>query len=332
MRVSFAALRRSKGIRDTGASAAAKGVYVTESDLAGMRAAARNFGFLKHQPVHSLLSGRHQSRVKGRGLAFEELRQYLPGDDVRTIDWRVTARTGKPFVRVYTEEKDRPALLVVDQRLNMFFGSRRAMKSVTAAEAAALSAWRALEQGDRVGGFVFDDGAIEEVRPNRSRAAVMRLIRSIAAKNAALHADSRAKRNPLQLDAALDKLANVAHHDCLVIVVSDFDGHSGRTRDLLARLAAHNDVLAVLVYDPFLLDLPKSGEIVVSDGELQIELRLGQDRTRRNLGEFADARAKEILAWQHEIGVPVLPLSAAEETAPQIRHLLGHVMQPGKRR
>ena len=96
MRVSFAALRRSKGIRDTGASAAAKGVYVTESDLAGMRAAARNFGFLKHQPVHSLLSGRHQSRVKGRGLAFEELRQYLPGDDVRTIDWRVTARTGKP--------------------------------------------------------------------------------------------------------------------------------------------------------------------------------------------------------------------------------------------
>ena len=332
MRLSLAALGRSKGVRDTGASAPARGVYVTESDLAGMRAAARNFGFLKRQPVHSLLSGRHESRVRGRGLAFEELRQYLPGDDVRTIDWRVTARTGKPFVRVFTEEKDRPTLLVVDQRINMFFGSRRVMKSVTAAEVAALSAWRVLDQGDRVGGFVFDDDAVEEVRPNRSRDAVMRLIRAIVARNAALRADTDAKRNPRQLDTVLDSVANVAHHDCLVIVVSDFDGHTARTRDLLMRLASRNDVMAGLVYDPFLLNLPKSGEIVVSDGELQIELRLGQDKTHRNLSEFADARAKEILAWQHEIGVPVLPLSAAEETAPQIRRLLGHVMQPARRR
>ena len=76
--------------------------------------------------MHSLLSGRHGSRVAGRGLAFEELRQYLPGDDIRTIDWRVTARTGKPFVRVYTEEKDRPGSDRVDQRINMFFGYARA--------------------------------------------------------------------------------------------------------------------------------------------------------------------------------------------------------------
>jgi len=78
---------------------------------------------LPRQPVHSLLSGRHGSRVRGRGLAFEELRQYLPGDDIRTMDWRVTARTGSPFVRVYTEEKDRPALFVVDQRISMFFAA-----------------------------------------------------------------------------------------------------------------------------------------------------------------------------------------------------------------
>ena len=95
-----------------------------------------DFHFRPRQPVHSLLAGRHASRLRGRGLAFEELRPYLPGDDIRTMDWHVTARTGKPHVRVYTEEKDRPVLLVVDQRQNMFFGSKRAMKSVAAAEAA----------------------------------------------------------------------------------------------------------------------------------------------------------------------------------------------------
>jgi uncharacterized protein (DUF58 family) len=333
MRLSFAALGRSRGIRnrDPARGSPAKGVYANAADLAALRSAAHNFSFLKRQPVHSLLSGRHQSRVKGRGLAFEELRQYLPGDDVRTIDWRVTARTGKPFVRIYTEEKDRPVLVIVDQRSNMFFGSRRAMKSVTAAEAAALSAWRVLEQGDRVGGFVFNDSSVDEIRPNRSREAVMRLIDTIATRNDQLRADTAERRNPQQLDAVLGTVANVARHDHLVIVASDFDGHTPRTRDLLARLAQHNDVLAILVYDPFLLDLPKSGDLVVSDGELQIELRLGQGKVRSSLGDFAGSRSSEILGWQREIGVPVLPLSAAEETAPQIRRLLGQLVARQRR-
>lgn len=334
MRFSFAALGRSTGVRRAriDPQAPAKGVYATVADLAAMQSAARDFSFLRRQPVHSLLAGRHQSRVRGRGLAFEELRQYLPGDDVRTIDWRVTARTGKPFIRVYTEEKDRPALVIVDQRLNMFFGTRRAMKSVAAAEAAALCAWRALDQGDRVGGFVFNDASIDEVRPQRSRGAVMRLAQATATQNADLRADSSEKRNPGQLDNALDAAAQVARHDHLIIVVSDFDGHTPRTRDLLMQLAMQNDVLAVLVYDPFLLNLPRSGEIVVSDGELQVELGFGQGKVRRNLSEFADARAREILGWQREIGVPVLPLSAAEETAPQIRRLLGQAAGRQRRR
>ncbi len=107
-----------------------------------------------------MLNGRHASRLRGRGLNFEELRGYLPGDDVRAIDWKVTARTGEPHVRVMTEERDRPALIVVDQRMSMFFGSQLNMKAVTAAEAAALAAFRILDQGDRVGGIVFgDDGS-----------------------------------------------------------------------------------------------------------------------------------------------------------------------------
>jgi uncharacterized protein (DUF58 family) len=174
------------------------------------------------------------------------------------MDWRGTARMGKPYVRVLTEERDRPALVVVDPRINMFFGTRRAMKSVTAAEVAALAAWRILA----VGGWVLDDTGIEEVRPARSRAAVTRLLEVVVAQNNALRADSTAKRNPAQLNAALEAVARVAEHDHLVIVISDFDGQDERTRDLLMALSLHNDVIAMLIYDPFLFELPSAGELV----------------------------------------------------------------------
>ncbi|HWK65967.1 MAG TPA: DUF58 domain-containing protein [Rhizobiaceae bacterium] len=334
MGLSFAALGRSGGVARPrpSSSEAAQGVYVTVEDLAALEASARDFTFARKQAVHRILAGRHASQVRGRGLAFEELREYLPGDDVRTIDWRVTARTGKPFVRVYDEEKDRPALIVVDQRMNMFFGSRERMKSVAAAEAAALSAWRIMELGDRVGGFVFNDSRIDELRPHRSREAVIGLAGAIARQNAELSADSNTPRGSGQLDLVLEKVANVAVHDHLVIVFSDFEGHGARTRDLLLRLTISNDVLAVLVYDPFLLDLPGTTNVVVSGGKLQIELPLGHAPTRSGIAEFARRRGEEFNAWQQELGLPMLLLSTAEVTAPQLRRLLGQLAWRQRRR
>jgi uncharacterized protein (DUF58 family) len=330
---SLSALGRSRVPgRRTPARAAGGGAYVTLDDLSALEMAARDFSFLPRQPVHSILTGRQASRVRGRGLAFEELRPYLPGDDIRRMDWRSTARTGKPYVRVYTEEKDRPALVVVDQRINMFFGTRRAMKSVAAAEAAALCAWRILAVGDRVGGWVFNDERLDEVRPARSRAAVTRLLEVVVAQNALLRADSNARRTPSRLDAALEAVARVARHDHLVVVISDFDGHDRATRDLLLGLSLHNDVVAMLIYDPFLFELPSAGEMVVSDGELQVELPFGAGRVRKRLSEAADARLKELLEWRREIGVPVLPISSAEPTADQIRKLLGQLMGRGGQR
>jgi len=322
MRVNFAARARAAPAREAGAGVTA-GVHVDVASLAALEAAARDFRFTPHQPVHSLLAGRHGSKVRGRGLSFEELRPYLPGDDIRTMDWRVTARTGTPHVRVYSEEKDRPALLLVDQRINMFFGTRRAMKSVAAAEAAALAAWRVTADDDRVGAILFGDDALTELRPKRGRGAVMQLLGAIERHDASLHAGAPARRGSGQLDEALERAARLAHHDHLVIVASDFDGHGARTRELLLRLAAHNDVLVLLVHDPFLSELPASGELVVSDGELQVEMGLARESVRRGIAEFVDARSRELFAWRHEIGVPVLPLSCAEDTATQLRHLLG---------
>src|SRR6185312_9008900 len=115
----------------------------------------------------------YASRMRGRGLNFEEIRDYRTGDDVRSIDWMVTARLQKPHVRVFNEERDRIGIVVVDQRLSMFFGTRLAMKSVTAAETAAIAAWCILAAGDRVGAVVFNDSDIADMRPQRSRRTVL---------------------------------------------------------------------------------------------------------------------------------------------------------------
>lgn len=333
MGFSLSALGRSKGLTRPRTTASAEGVYTTVEQLVALEAAARDFNFLRKQPVNRLLAGRHASNMRGRGLSFEELRDYLPGDDVRTIDWRVTARTGKPFVRVYDEEKDRPALIVVDQRMNMFFGSRLMMKSVSAAETAALCAWRVMNLGDRVGGFVFNDTRIDELRPHRSRAAVIELAGVIAKQNAdELKADLSDHRGSGQLDVALEAVANVARHDHLVVVISDFEGHGPRTRDLLLRLTISNDVIAVLVYDPFLLELPETGHIVVSGGSMQAELPLGHGRVRSGVADFAKKRGDELMAWQKELGLPMLLVSAAEATAPQLRRTLGQLAWRQRRR
>jgi uncharacterized protein (DUF58 family) len=305
-------------------------VHVDAAALAALEIAARGYHFLPRQPVHSVLAGRHVSKVRGRGLTFEEVRPYLPGDDIRSMDWRVTARTGEPHVRVYAEEKDRPVLLLVDQRINMFFGSRRAMKSVCAAEAAALVAWRVLAEGDRAGGLVFGDDALAELAPRRSRQSTEQLLGEVARYNQALRSDAPARRGAGQLNAVLRRAARVARHDHLVVIISDFDGHDATTRELLLALHARNDVLSMLVHDPFLNELPASGQLVVSDGELQVELGFGREAVRRGIAEFVDSHGRELLAWHRAIGVPLLPLSAAQDTALQLRRLLGQGGVPAR--
>ena len=161
-------------------------VYASLDELMRLRFVSSGFSFLPRQPVHSVLSGRHASRLRGRGLNFEELRNYLPGDDTRNIDWRVTARTREPHVRVYTEEKDRITWLLVDQRQTMFFGSRWKMKSVVAAEAAAIACWRVLAQGDRIGAVVVSDQDLDVIPPHRSQERVARILERVVHRNGAL--------------------------------------------------------------------------------------------------------------------------------------------------
>ena len=138
--------------RKIAASEPSEGAYVDLDRLVRLRFETQDFSLRPTQPVTSVLSGRYGSKLRGRGMDFVEIRPYQSGDDTRTMDWKVTARTRKPHIRVCAEEKDRAVLMVVDQRQSMFFGTKRQMKSVTAAECGAVGVWRALASGDRAGG------------------------------------------------------------------------------------------------------------------------------------------------------------------------------------
>jgi uncharacterized protein (DUF58 family) len=303
------------------------GVYVDLEQLIALEQKGRKVSLLPRQPVHSLLSGRYASRMRGRGLNFEEIRDYRSGDDVRSIDWKVTARLQSPHVRVFNEERDRQGVLVVDQRLSMFFGTRRAMKSVTAAEIAAVVAWRILSVGDRVGGIVFNDRSIEEVRPQRSRRIVLQYLTKLAEQNQALGVGRGITRDATMLNRALDRIRRVAPHDATVVIFSDFDGADETTRHAIAALAAHNTVIAVLIHDPSQSELPAAGRMTVTDGELQIALDVAHGSTRQNILDMSKIRLRNVLEWTRDFGVPVLPLSTAEEPVNQLHHLLGLLPQ-----
>ncbi len=307
-------------------------IHVTRAGLLALEHQGRSLRLLPRQPSASVLNGRHASRLRGRGLNFEELREYLPGDDPRTIDWKVTARTGSPHVRVHTEERDRPVLLLVDQRMSMFFGTRRNMKSVTAAEAAALIAFRILDQGDRIGGIVFGDETLGELRPRKSRKSLDQFLLALERANHALSADAPAVDPAMALNQPLGSAVRIARRDHLLVIISDFDQIDETTESMIGALARHNDVVLCPVTDPISRDMPEGFRAVVSDGEAQIELDTTKGQTKHALGMFSANRLKALLSWQLRFGISVLPLDAGEETLPQILRLTGHhppIRNPG---
>lgn len=297
-------------------------VRVDLAHLRSLEGQVRGLSFLPRQPARSVLNGRHASKLRGRGLNFEELRDYLPSDDVRSIDWKVTARTGKPHVRVFTEERDRPTLIVVDQRMTMFFGSVLNMKSVTAAEIAALVAFTVLGQGDRVGGLVFGDVIRAEIRPARSRRALNQFLTALATAQEALGPDAPTV-SPQSMNGVLRAVARIAPRNHLVVVLSDFDVIDDQTRRMVAGLAAHNDLVLGLVTDPFADTLPKDAQLVISDGEMQAAIDTADGRVHRDLSQLAEARIATVAAWERQLGVPVLPLTSARDSLAQLRRLLG---------
>ncbi|MFJ2710633.1 DUF58 domain-containing protein [Pseudomonas sp. NPDC087346] len=298
-------------------------VYVSLAQLMALEFKARDLSFMARQPRGSILAGNHASRLRGRGLNFDELRRYQPGDDLRHLDWRASLRTGKPVVRTFTEERDRPALIVVDQRMSMFFGSQRSFKSAVAAELAALTAWMVFNAGDRVGGLVFNDQRIDCIAPLRSRKRVEALFSRIVEQNQALNAANPDAEDEDQLDKALQRCVALAGHDHLICIVSDFAGAGERTLQLMRQLAAHNDVIALQVYDPLALKLPSNGRLLVTQGQLQVELAVEKRSVHQPLGDYLGGRLKDVATLLRRSQVPLMMFSTADEAHAQLRAELG---------
>ncbi len=205
-------------------------------------------------------SGGYASRFKGRGMEFDEVRQYQAGDDVRTIDWRVTARTNKAHSKVFHEERERPVFISVDMRAAMQFATQGVFKSVQAANIAALIAWAAQANGDKVGGQVFAQHGCQELKPAAGRASVLHFLN-------ALVQPALVEAKEISLDDVLQRLSQHARPGSLVYIVSDFRGLNDNVERQLAKLARHCELVLLQVFDPIERTLPAKGRYRFSHGE-----------------------------------------------------------------
>jgi uncharacterized protein (DUF58 family) len=217
------------------------------ADLAALRGAAHGLSLHAHRPAMARLQGRHRSAQRGRGLEFEEVRLYAPGDDARAIDWRVTARRGKPHTKLFREERERPVWLVADLHAGLFFGSRQQLKSALLLRAAALLGWVAAVGGDRVGAVIADGSATPRIVPARTReAAVLPILETLVACQP--RAPGNATGSGLQ--AALTTLRPLLQPGSLVFLLSDFAGLDAGIEEALAAAAVRNDCRLLWITDP----------------------------------------------------------------------------------
>ena len=274
--------------------------------------AARLLTLRSRREATSVLGGAYTSAFRGGGIEFEELRPYVPGDDVRALDWNATARTGAPFVRRFREERDQTLLLLLDVSASMRFGSAGRSKAALAAHLAALLAAAAGRAGDRVGLVAFDDAVRDELPPNRGPAHAWRVVRRAVA------AAGRAG-GATELSAALERLPRHTRLPAIVCVISDFRdpqlfGSSAGAS--LAAAAARHDLVSVVLHDPREDELPDVGPVRFSDPEdprHSVILDSGDARVRARYRAAAAARRHSLARRLHGAGSDVLWMRTPEE-------------------
>lgn len=296
-------------------------IFISLPELLRMEHLSRGFSFLPNkQKVRSILGGKHASKLRGRGLDFEEVRNYVPGDDIRNIDWKVTARTQKTHSRVYSEEKEKPALIIVDQSKSMFFGSQRKTKAVVAAELAALAAFKVLKEGDRVGGLVFADAGVDIIFPKRDRKNILRFLEKIVERNHEL-LDSEPVNFSKALPETLRKVQNIVTHDFLVILISDFNRYSPDLVKFITRLSQHNDLILAKVFDPMEKEIPKT-KLIAGDGNKQLLLD-GEDlKLRDQFEKVFDKDFENFKSQMKKHRIPVVTVNTMEDTDKQLKEIL----------
>lgn len=298
-------------------------VSVSQAGLIRLNAPARAIA-LDVIRVNSLQTGAYVSHFKGRGMEFDESRPYQPGDDPRSIDWRVTARSTTAYTKLFREERERPVLVMVDLRANMHFATRGCFKSVNAARAAALLSWAAHHRGDRLGGLIFGDTTHRELKPRLGRQAALRYLHELAE-----HPDWGNRYlddnhdGEAALAQAMSALRRVARPGSLVVVLSDFLGFTRAAQSYLSSVARHNEVLAIFLNDPLERELPPPGRyrLVSDEDELAIDThaKAARDDYRRHF----EQRSADLEVFCQRYGIHLMPLSTGDDPVTALQTALG---------
>jgi uncharacterized protein (DUF58 family) len=271
--------------------------------------------------VNDVLAGEYHSVFRGRGIEFEEVREYTPGDEIRSIDWNVTARMGHPYVKRYVEERELTVLFVVDLSASGAFGSREKLKNEAAAEICALLAFSAIKNNDKVGLIVFTDTIELYIPPKKGASHVLRLIRDLL--------NFRPRQTRTDIAGALDYLGRVCHRRAVVFLVSDFlaEGYEGRLRIAAKR----HDLIAAWITDPREMVLPDAGLVELEDAETGecVVLDSGSPVVRARYEALARARETRLRELFHSVGVDRIPVGTGRDT---VRDLIGFFRTRGRRR
>lgn len=295
-------------------------VSVSQAGLIRLNGPARAIA-LDVLRVNSLQTGAYVSHFRGRGMEFDESRPYQPGDDPRSIDWRVTARSTTAYTKLFREERERPVLVMVDLRASMHFATQGCFKSVNASRAAALLSWAAHHRGDRLGGLIFGDTTHRELKPRLGRQAALRFVHELAG-----HADWQRRDPAANVEAlrqAMSSLRRVARPGSLVVVVSDFTGFGRQAQSYLSSVARHNEVLAVFMNDPLERSLPPPGRyrLVSADDELAIDTFAAA--ARRDYAQAFEQRAEALETFCQRYGIHLMPMSTDDDPVSTLQTALG---------
>ncbi|WP_437881127.1 DUF58 domain-containing protein [Pseudomonas sp. LRF_L74] len=301
------------------------GIRVSLAELIEMRHRVHEVHLFSTPARRSPLIGLHHSKLRGRGVDFDQVRVYQAGDDVRTIDWRVTARTQEPHTKMFHEERERPIFIMVEQSRRLFFGSALQFKSVLAAQAAALIGWAALAHNDRIGGLVFGDAEHHEIKPRRSKQSLLQLLNRLARANQALHSESPGERDTFGL--ALRRAREVLRPGSLAIILCDERALNDAAEQQLSLLARHTDLLLLPLSDPLDHALPAAGLLRFAERGAQLELDTHNADLRSSYQGQAEQRQARWQRLAQKLGVPLMPLSTTAELVEQLREHLN----PGRR-
>jgi uncharacterized protein (DUF58 family) len=277
--------------------------------------------------VQAKLAGAYLAKTKGRGMEFDEARHYQAGDDIRAIDWRVTARTGKTHTKLYREEKERPVFVLTDLSSSMQFGTQFLFKSVQAAHLSALIAWSARKRGDRIGGLVFNQHQHLECKPYTRQKAVLSLLNSMIKVQQGAQQDAQTtNQEQITLGNACARLRRLAHPGSLIFILSDFSQLDELAKQHIAQLSKHCEVIAYPITDPFEHQLPQvkmSQRVTLSDGHNRQQIVLGEKDTEMQYSNQHQARFDNIENTLKQCKAQVIQIDAGQPLEMQLDRFSG---------